>query len=90
MVKSMIKKDYSPITLIKYQQTYNRILEFAEYNYNRTTFYLDDLFMFNFEMYLKTEIQNNQTTIHTLATAFQGNSLFDEKKDARCFSVCGL
>lgn len=67
MVKSLIGKDYSPVTLIKYQQTYNRIIEFAKYKYNRTTFYLydlDDQFMSNFEMYLKTEIQNNQTTIY--------------------------
>lgn len=67
MVKSLIGKDYSPITLIKYQQTYNRIMEFAKHKYNRTTFYLydlDDLFMTDFEMFLKTEIQNNQTTIY--------------------------
>lgn len=58
MVKSLIGKDYSPITLLKYQQTYNRILEFAKYKYkyNRTTFYLydlDDMFMSEFERYLK-------------------------------------
>jgi hypothetical protein len=62
MVKSLIGKDYSPITLIKYQQTYNRIMEFVKIKYNRITFYLydlDDNFMADFEVYLKTEIQNN-------------------------------
>jgi integrase len=67
MVKSLIGRDYSPITLIKYQQTFNRIMEFVKIKYNRTTFYLynlDDNFMADFELYLKTEIQNNQTTIY--------------------------
>ncbi|RZK45450.1 MAG: hypothetical protein EOO97_01035, partial [Pedobacter sp.] len=67
MVKSLIGKDYSPKTLIKYKQTYSRIMEFVKIKHNRVAFYLNDLddnFMSCFEMYLKTEVQNNQTTIY--------------------------
>jgi integrase len=67
MIKSLIGKDYSPITHTKYRQTYDRVMEFAKEKFNRTTFYLydlDDNFMEDFEIYLKTQIKNNQTTIY--------------------------
>ncbi len=67
MIKSLIGRDYSPITHTKYRQTYDRVMEFSKIKYNRTIFYLydlDDNFMEEFEIYLKTVVKNNQTTIY--------------------------
>lgn len=67
MVKSLIGRDYSPITHGKYSQTYDRIMEFARVKFKRNDFYLydlDDSFMEEFALYLRIHIGNNQTTIY--------------------------
>ncbi|RPD46772.1 phage integrase SAM-like domain-containing protein [Paracnuella aquatica] len=67
MVKSLIGREYSPITHGKYNQTFDRVLEFAKHKFRRNDFYLydlDDSFMEEFALYLKVQIGNNQTTVY--------------------------
>ena len=67
MIKSLIGKEYSPITYGKYRQTYDRVMEFAKLKYNRSNFYLFDLndnFMEDFGNFLRIDIGNGQTTIY--------------------------
>ncbi len=66
-VSKLENKEYSKTTYTKYLQTCNRVHEFIRFKYHRQNFYLYELtqlFMAEFEQFIKVEIGNNMTTFY--------------------------
>ena len=67
MMKSLEKREYATPTIIKYTSTKERLREYMVKRYKRNDIKLYELdyeFMRNFDLYLRTEYNNSNTTIY--------------------------
>lgn len=65
-IESLLNRDYTPASLERYRYTQKRVMEFIRIRYKKSDFLVEDLnnnFLSDFEVYLKTVIGNSQKTI---------------------------